>query len=302
MTHQEEKQIIEWNAQLSDEIQILLIITDDERSKEFRSFCDDLSRLAPKVRIKREKEDGSPSIKIGKNLYYHAIPLGMELSPFLDILSMPKSLSETQTRMPADLKLYVSQHCPFCPQAVRRLAQIAVANELIRLLMIDGELFPEMAEKDDVQAAPTLLLEDMFRWSGSMPIAEILSAISDRDPAKLGAASLENMVVEGKAFKLAQMMLDHKMIFPAFFDLLTHAKWQIRLGAMAAAEEIFDKNKLLAETMIEPLWEKFEAADDQVKGDILYVFGQIDSADAHAKIEKVLHGPYSEQVREAAMS
>lgn len=300
MTDQEEKQIIEWNSRLSDEIQIQLIITEDERTKEFRAFCDILARLAPKVRIKREKEEGRPGMKIGKNLYYHAIPLGMELSPFLEILAMSKSVAETQIAMPADLTLYVSQHCPFCPQAVRQLAPIAAANELVRLIVIDGGLFPEMAEKDEVQSAPTLLLEDMFRWSGSMPIAEILSAISDRDPAKSGAASLENMLSEGKAFKLAQMMLDHKMIFPAFFDLLTHAKWQIRLGAMAAAEEIIDKDKSLAETMIAPLWEKFEPADDQIKGDILYVFGQISSTDALAKVEKVLSGAYSEQVREAA--
>jgi glutaredoxin len=300
MTPQEEKQISEWNAGLSDEIQIQLMITEDERTKEFRAFCDMLSRLAPNVRIKREKEEGRPGLKIGKNLYYHAIPLGMELSPFLEILAMPKSVAETQNSMPADLKLYVSQHCPFCPQAVLRLARIASAHELVRLMVIDGELFPEMAEKDEVQSAPTLLLEDMFRWSGSMPIAEILRAISDRDPAKLGAASLENMLSEGKAFKLSQMMLDHKMIFPAFFDLLTHAKWQIRLGAMAAAEEIIDKDKVVAETMIAPLWEKFESADDQIKGDILYVFGQIGSADALMKAEKVLHGTYSDQVREAA--
>jgi len=300
MTPQEEKQISEWNAGLSGEIQIQLMITEDDRTKEFRAFCDILSGLAPNVRIKREKEEGRPGMKIGKNVYYHAIPLGMELSPFLEILAMPKSLAETQISMPADLKLYVSQHCPFCPQAVRQLAPIALANELVRLIVIDGGLFPEMTEKDDVQSAPTLLLEDMFRWSGSMPIAEILTTISDRDPAKLGAASLENMLSEGKAFKLSQMMLDHKLVFPAFFDLITHAKWQIRLGAMAAAEEIIDKDKALAEAMIAPLWEKFEKADDQIKGDILYVFGQIGSADAHAKVKHVLNGEYSEQVREAA--
>ncbi len=300
MTPQEEKQITEWNARLSDEIQIQLIITEDDRTKEFRAFCDILAGLAPNVRIKREKEEGRPGMKIGKNLYYHAIPLGMELSPFLDILSMPQNLAETQIRMPVDLKLYVSQHCPFCPQAVRQLAPIALANELVRLMVIDGGLFPEMAEKDEVQSAPTLLLEDMFRWSGSMPVAEILTTISDRDPAKLGAASLENMLSEGKAFKLSQMMLDHKLVFPAFFDLITHAKWQIRLGAMAAAEEIIDKDKSLAEAMIAPLRERFEKADDQIKGDILYVFGQIGSADALMNVEKVLSGAYSEQVREAA--
>ncbi|NJL59338.1 MAG: hypothetical protein HC887_06515 [Desulfobacteraceae bacterium] len=54
----EEKQIADWNDTLSNEIEIRLIVTEDQRSKSFREFCENLSRLAPKVKLKPEKEEG----------------------------------------------------------------------------------------------------------------------------------------------------------------------------------------------------------------------------------------------------
>lgn len=306
----EEKRIAQWNDTLSNEIEIRLIVTEDKRSKSFREFCENLSRLAPKVKIRREKEEGLPGIRIGKSLIFQMIPAGMELQPFLEILEMAASgvykISESVGQkldtldMPAFLKMYISEHCPFCPQAVRQIAPLALAYPNVRLTIADGGLFPEMSEKDGVQSSPTLLLEDMFRWSGTLPVNEIADAIASRDLANLGPASLENMLSQGQAFKLSDMMVNRKQIFPAFADVLTHEKWQIRLGAMAAAEDIIAKDKALSENMIPLLWHKFEFADDQVRGDILYLFGEIGGDSVREKLNVILQGHYSPAVMEAA--
>ncbi len=306
----EEKQISEWNESLPKEIEIRLIVSEDERSKAFRDFCEKLSMLAPKVKIRREKEEGSPGIRIGKSLLFQAVPAGIELAPFLEILEMlanpvykiPEPVKQRleSLDMPAFLKMYISEHCPFCPQAVRQLAPISLAYPNVRLSITDGGLFSEMLEKDGVQSSPTLLLEDMFRWSGQMPLVEIAEAIISRDPANLGQVSLENMLNDGQAFKISEMMLNKKQIFPAFADVLTHPKWQIRLGAMAAAEDIISKDKILSESMVSLLWNRFDPADDQVKGDILYVFGEIGGELVREKLEIILHGDYDPAVREIA--
>jgi len=49
MTPQEEKQIEEWNAELSDDIKITLFITEDKRSEELIKFCEDLTRIASSI-------------------------------------------------------------------------------------------------------------------------------------------------------------------------------------------------------------------------------------------------------------
>ena len=84
----EKQQIANWSRTLKDAIRITLILTEDERSQTFKDFCDDLTRIAPKIKIKQEKDDEAkpPIIRVG-NVGYQAIPTGKELEPFLSVLA-----------------------------------------------------------------------------------------------------------------------------------------------------------------------------------------------------------------------
>ena len=129
---------------------------------------------------------------------------------------------------------------------------------------------------------------------------EIINTINTRDPMSLGATSLENILKEGQAGRLAAMMLDGKKIFPAFYDLLIHDKWPVRLGAMVVMEEIAGQNPAMTADAVNFLWEKFHDLPDQVKGDILYMFGAAGDRRTISWLDQVLNGDYSEEVKEAA--
>jgi alkyl hydroperoxide reductase subunit AhpF len=311
MTLQEEKIIKEWGQTLGAEISIELTVTPDERSQAFRDFCEHLSRLAPKVRIKTEKEEEEepPVIRIA-NVRYQAIPEGKELEPFLSVLSdkdshvhkLPSSVREQLGRIeiPALLKIYVTPHCPFCPATVRQLLLLTEANESIKLTVIDGALFPESAQSDNVQSAPTVILDDQYRWTAAVQIPEVVDMILNRDPSRLSAASLQDMINEGDAGRVAEMMLDSGKLIPAFLELLVHEKWPVRLGAMVVFETLAVENYKLVARAGGFLWESFSQAEDTVKGDILYLMGKSGDAGVIPKLEAVLYGPYSTDVREAA--
>lgn len=311
MTPEEEKQIAQWSRQLRHEIHIDLAMTADDRSGAFKAFCDQLMHLAFKVHVKIEKEDQPlpPVIQVG-NVKYQAIPTAKELEPFLNLLSGPgddagrlpaavkKQLAKIE--IPAPLKIYITPFCPFCPAAVTQLLALAAANELIKLTVIDGALFPEMAQSDNIQSAPTVLLEDQYRWTGSIQLQEVVDIILNRDPARLSAVTLENMFAEGDAGRVAEMMLDSANIFPAFPELLVHAKWPVRLGAMVAFETIAARDRQLAAQTIPFLWQRFSQAEDTVKGDILYLLGISGHKEIIPKLEEVVSGPYHAEVKEAA--
>jgi glutaredoxin len=312
MTPQEEKQIRKWNSEQSDDIQISLLVTEDKRSMEFIDFSENLNCLAPKIRIVKEEGEptGPPAIQIGHALRYHAIPLGTELEPFLEALSIfdkkvpriPESIQDRLERikLPTALRLYVSQQCPFCPMTARQMIPLSAANEFIELTIIDCTLFPEMAQSNRIQSVPTVLLDEQFRWTGSFRLEELVEIITKRDPAKLGTSSLETMLREGNAAQLAEMMLDKEDIFPAFHDLLIHEKWPVRLGAMVALEEIAGRNPELAAQVIDPLWERFHHAEDPVKGDIIYILGESGDHRIAPRLEMILSGQYHTEVKEAA--
>lgn len=312
MTSAEKKQIAGLNKKLSKEIQVKCLRTDHEQSAPIEKFCDNLSQQVPKIRVQKETGDSDemPAIQIHAGLSYQAVPSGTEIAPFVEALQMAASESaqmdeglSTQLAaidLPTQLVLYVAPQCKFCPQAVRQLLPLLSANRHIRLTVIDAMTFPELAEKDNLQSVPTLILEDQFRWTGTFQTNEIVEIMAKRDPGALGPLSLEMMLKEGNAGQLAEMMLEKAQIFPAFYKLLIHPKWPVRLGAMVVMDELIEKNLDLALQTIEPLWQQFYKVDDRVKGDLLYIFGQTEQIEIAPRLEKVLNGDYAQEVKEAA--
>ncbi|MCX5881629.1 MAG: hypothetical protein NTU74_07470, partial [Deltaproteobacteria bacterium] len=150
-------------------------------------------------------------------------------------------------------------------------------------------LYMEEASNDRIQSVPTLVLDEQFRWTGTVKIQEVLEAIIHRDPSRLEVDTLMNMIADGNASLLSKMMMEKNMIFPALLDLLVHPKWPVRLGAMVTLETIAGENPVLAQKTMMPLWDRFDAADDKVKGDILYLVGEFDNGGSIERIQEVLN-------------
>jgi glutaredoxin len=312
MTPNEEKLIRKLTDKISHPIKLTLFETEHEKNTAFIYFCEKLNQLVPQIQFIKADGDSqsAPMIGIGNNIRYQAIPTGTELEPFLEALTMndssvrniPEVLKKSLVgiEIPAVLKIYVAPQCKFCPEMVRQLIPLPEVNRNIKLMIIDCTQFPELMRQYKIQSVPTLFLDDHFHWTGSVNLEELIAMMKDRDPRLLGAESQEMILKEGNAAQLAQMMLAENVIFPAFYDVLSHDKWSVRLGAMVVMEEIIDRQPALAAQAIIPLWERFLEVSDQVKGDILYVFGEIGKSQALSKLETVLSGEFGKEVKEAA--
>ncbi|MFP4226755.1 MAG: thioredoxin family protein [Desulfobacterales bacterium] len=304
--------ISEWARQTENPRSIRIFLSQDNRSENFREFADRMETLAPAVRIGTEYEadDSLPEIRIQPNITYQAVPQGHELKPFLEILSgltkeaRARHLADTDVlekiSMPAILKVYISPECPFCPQTVQSMASLAMHQEMIHLVVIDGAMFSEKAAADKVSSVPTVFLDDQFRWTGNVELPELIDILVNRDPAQLGSETLKQILYDGKASDLARMMADWGKVFPGIYSLLTHTEWPVRLGAMATVEYLGEHRQDLIADVINALWEEFEELDEPVKADILYLFGETAHPEARPKIEVVLAGDYSDLAKEAA--
>ena len=312
LTPLEEKQIKRLNRQLSHDITIGLIDSQHASQDLFHEFCDNLIRLVPKIKISKVEAgpQDPPQILIGSRLRYQAVPAGYELQPFLETLVAHESNSVKieepikillkKNKLPASLTVFVAPQCKFCPQIVRQLVVLPMANKHLELTIVDGTLFPEMVQTQQIRSVPTTVLDNQFRWMGSVPLEELIDTISTRDPASLSTASLEGIIKEGGAPRLAAMMLEAEKLFPAFYEVLTHDKWPIRLGAMVVVEEIAEANPSLAAELLDPLWGRFHQLPGQIQGDILHVFGEIGDPRSVPWIESVLSGDFDPEVKEAA--
>ncbi len=263
-------------------LRLMLIGAEDQTAQPLVAFCDLLTATVPQIHIDRVRAepDQAPALRVLPNLYYRAVPVAAELPPFLEILSHQADASNhlptagQQVFAPAVLELFIAPHCPHCPQAVQSLYPLALSNTLIRLDIIDGTLFSTRADARQIRAVPTLILDDYIRWTGTVDPAEIVEVLVKRDPSRISAASMESLIKQGDAGRLAGLMHREGKIFPRFIELAVHAKWPVRLGAMVVIEELVAKNARLAAQLIDPLWERYPTLDDAIKGDLLHIFGE----------------------------
>ena len=280
-----------------------------EKGKKFSLFCEQLQQEVKHITIKKDSDipfDG-PVMVIGRNenIAYHALPTGKFLPLFLEALTTGigegSSSSETDpVELPAGLKLFVADHCPHCPNMLAQMQALANSSPMIRLRVINAELFPEEAQMNDIKSVPTLILDDQFRWTGQVKTEEIIQICTNRDPSQLSADSLRQLIEDGHAAQVANMMIESKKVFPALVNLLTHQRWSVRLGAMVAAEYLADEAPALGIDLCRLLWLDFSDLEPQVQGDVTHIFGLLNDEMTKGYLQAIKGGDFESDVKEAA--
>lgn len=312
MTPTEESQLRSLNDMFTREVSIGVRLTDDPRSRYIEEFCGLLAGLVPMLKIRREEPTAAslPAIIITPRLSFCGIPSHTELAPFIEALAflnagkpdLPQSIVGRlrHVRPPASVSVYVAPSCKFCPDAVRRLLPLPFAVDGVRLRIIDGILFRDVAKKDQVRSVPTVILDNQYRWTGGVTLLQLCEAVERRDPEKLDKAALQRLVTEGGAYDLARMMLTSGGVYEAFLELLIEENFTVRLAAMVTLEELAAADLTLARQVIAPLWKRYPQSADAVKGDILYIFGELRSPQSLPHLRSVLAAEENPEIREAA--
>ncbi len=273
-----------WAKAHPDPLTLTLARTEHVEQRTFDAFALALTGLAPQITLRKGENALLPGFKISPTLDYCALPLGKEMAPFLKILDQQRALDTqegltdippelAQLDRPCRLDLYIALQCPHCPAMVTAMAPLALASETLFLTIIDGSLFPEKANRDKVMAAPCLILDQGFRWTGAVSSREVVNMALNRDPAALGADTLKTILEQGDAQWIQDEMLKAGTIFPGFMDLLLHPTWSVRLGALVVVEALADMAPDLIPSICPPLIHAFDPADIPLGGDILYALG-----------------------------
>lgn len=289
---------------------ITILASDHKEQKKFTGFAGTWTSLSPGLVWETgDRASELPGFALADNIIYSALPMERELAPFLKGLEtiaaaapLPAETRDLmdQIQLPCSLTLYITLQCPHCPAMVDTLIPLAAASDKIHLHIIDGSLFPEKAGADKVMAAPCLILDNDFRWTGQAAQAEILSMILNRDPAGLSTATLKNILENGDADWIAEEMIKRGKIFEGFPGLLVHETWSVRLGAMVVVEALGEQAPDLGLALAPLLMDAFDAKDISTQGDIFYALGEIGNLETTAWIVEKSAGLTHEDLKDAA--
>ncbi len=312
----DETLVIRHREIITTPVTVRLVYTDDDAGSLMHGFCMHLEKLLPNITVKREAaDDEPPGIHVRDNIHFMMVPKGALLEFFLLTLLGNDALAGQDMGMdagqvsgrivlPAHLKMYIAENCPFCKQTIPKglfLAGAAPAH--IDLRLVDAMMFTAFAETDKVRSVPVTLLDNTFRWNGDFNITEVVDTIASRDPMKLGYETLKKMITDGDAEGVAALMHRFNTVIPAFTEMLVAEKWPERLGAMVAFEYLAETDPILAESALNVLWESFDALEPAIMGDVLHLVGvlnQAGQAGQAARLQAVLAGPYPQSVKAVA--
>lgn len=315
MTPQDKQTIKQWAEHAVHPGKVVLASANGAEANAIARFGEQLKHLIPAISIRSDSEGIAfepPVVVVGphQNIGFQAVPSGKTLEAFLTTLPtqspMDKALDHRTVKrlqeidLPVDLTLYIAPQCPHCPNTLNQLIPLACESHLIRLCIVDAQLFSDKSDKDQVKSVPTLLLDDHFRWSGTIDIDEVLTISTRRDPSGLSPGSLRQLIEDGQAERVATMMLDSEQIFPALIELLIHERWSVRLGAMVTAEYLTAGSGPLSLTLCDMLWQRFPDLTDQVRGDVVHVLGETPSDVNQARLVEIASGAYGDTAKEAA--
>jgi len=296
---------------LAKAVRLSLVRTEGPQSRAIEAFIRDLSELAPRIAVEERtgRAGELPGICIGGSWRLHLVPEGMELDPFLDLLSaLDKGEADIRDDIRGMLKnhpgripltLFVSTHCLYCPQVMRQIAPLPLIHPGIRLTVIDGLLFPDLASAEGIQAVPTLIGEGGVRWTGQIRLGAVIETLVQNDEGRFSREILEQMITDGNAGPLADRMILAGRLFPALLDVLTSDLFSIRLGAMVVMEDLGERAPDLARTALEPLWEKMSGADETVKGDVVYLIGMLGDPEWVQRLERLIEGGTAPDLEDA---
>ena len=119
---------------------------------------------------------------------FYGIPGGFEFNSFIDLLvdvsrnttTLPDAVKEKVRGVRNDLHLQVfyTLTCPYCPSAVRTAQQMAIENPAhIRADAIEASEFPNLVNRYDVIAVPTIVINDQVQFEGALPEAEFVDHV-----------------------------------------------------------------------------------------------------------------------------
>lgn len=177
---------------LENDLVIVLSVDGSEKSIEMKEFLNDIASITPRITLKEDKLNRTPSFKINQKdvdfgVEFAGIPTGHEFNSLIlallhvsgrkpkledDIINKIKNIKDK-----LHFTSYISLTCQNCPDVVQALNMMSVLNPNITHTMVDGAVFTEEAEERDVLSVPTVFLNDEFFSSGRTSVEEILEKL-----------------------------------------------------------------------------------------------------------------------------
>ncbi|WP_198335326.1 alkyl hydroperoxide reductase subunit F [Psychrobacter celer] len=192
---------------------------EHEKRSELIDFLSKIAGTTDKINFDAQATDDSLPSAISFAIYSHidgalsdtgivfsGIPGGHEFTSLVlailqaggHTLKLDEGIQKLIKRFnkPLHFQTYVSLSCHNCPEVVQALNQFAILNDDISNEMIDGALFQEQVEANNIQGVPAVFLNGKPFANGLIDTAKLIGKLQEQFPDLLAEAGADEDQLE----------------------------------------------------------------------------------------------------------
>ena len=174
-----------------------------------------------------------------------------------------------------------------------------MTSTYLEVTIIDITLFADFAQKYNIRAVPTLVIDGREELVGSTSENLLVDKLANQTPSTFHSDSFKKIVKEGDAEKLAGMMVADDDLYRGALELLADPDWSVRMGMMVVLEEVAERSPDLVQRVYPFLVELLGHGDASRRGDMAYLLGIIGNMSVLEPLKMLLNDKNAE-VAEAA--
>jgi len=215
LTKEIKEALMGYTANMQNNITFVLQTGEHPKRAELLKFLSDFAKVSERIHVEERDVPGQLRSPVSFMLEVDGGPNGIQFSgipgghEFNSLVLAVLHSSGTPTKLDDSLKsivanvqeslkfeIYISLSCQNCPDVVQALNQFAAINPNISSETIDGGVYPELIEANDIQGVPTVFLNGQLFANGKVDTAQLLEKLIDRNPGIATARSEEALPIQ----------------------------------------------------------------------------------------------------------
>jgi len=215
LTREIKEALMGYTANMQNDIALVVQTGEHKKRAELMSFLKDFAKVSNRISVEERNTKGQLRSPVSfmlevdgtpNGIQFSGIPSGHEFNSLvlavLHSSGTPLKLDDSLKNMVANIlvplkfEVYVSLSCHNCPDVVQAINQFATLNPNILTETIDGGVYPELIEKNDIQGVPTVFLNGEVFANGKVDTAQLLDKLMQKYPDITGSSAEQELPLQ----------------------------------------------------------------------------------------------------------
>jgi len=215
LTREIKEALMGYTANMQNDVTFVVQIGEHKKRSELLAFLKDFSKVSNRINVQERDTAGQLRSPVSFMLEVDGVPNGIQFSgipsghEFNSLVLAVLHSSGTELKLDDSLKniianvhqelkfeVYMSLSCHNCPDVVQAVNQFATINSNITTETIDGGVYPELIEKNDIQGVPTVFLNGEVFANGKIDTAQLIDKLMQKYPDITASATQEELPLQ----------------------------------------------------------------------------------------------------------